>query len=183
MDELLSKACAAYNFFPNQHSWESLFFLLQGRDPLMPLNQLLGVKRCYLGDESGLISLEDLQKCFALAATNIRMARDANPDLLASAPLGELHVGDPVLLKNHERGPFQPRYLSQFWIVSFKSDQQVELVSPDGRKCTANIQDIVYQYPAMEVIHTLPEAEAFGRAAKFMYHPDNIPNLHWSLTN
>ncbi len=114
---------------------------------------------------------------------NIRMARDANPDLLASAPLGELHVGDQVLLKNHERGPFQPLYLSQFRIISFKLDRQVELVSPDGRKRTANIQDNVYQYPATEVIRALPEAEAFGRAAKFVYHPDNIPNLHWSLTN
>ncbi len=43
-DELLSKACAAYNFFLNQHSRESPFFLLRGRDPLTPLNQLLGVK-------------------------------------------------------------------------------------------------------------------------------------------
>ena len=34
-------ACAAYNFLPNEHSMESPFFLMFGRDAVLPLNSLL----------------------------------------------------------------------------------------------------------------------------------------------
>ena len=41
-DVLIHFACAAYNFVPNEHSKESPFFLMFGRDPVLPLNTLLG---------------------------------------------------------------------------------------------------------------------------------------------
>ena len=37
-DDLVPLACAAYNFIPNEHSKESPFFLMFGRDPVLPLN-------------------------------------------------------------------------------------------------------------------------------------------------
>ena len=40
-DILVPLACAAYNFIPNEHSKESPFFLMFGRDPVLPLNTLL----------------------------------------------------------------------------------------------------------------------------------------------
>ena len=43
-DDLIPLACAAYNFLPNQHSKESPFFLMFGRDPVLPLNTLLGLR-------------------------------------------------------------------------------------------------------------------------------------------
>ena len=39
-DALVPLACAAYNFIPNEHSKESPFFLMFGRDPVLPLNTL-----------------------------------------------------------------------------------------------------------------------------------------------
>ena len=39
--EIVPMACAAYNFFPNEHSRESPFFLMFGRDPRIPLTELL----------------------------------------------------------------------------------------------------------------------------------------------
>ena len=41
---LIPLACAAYNFIPNEHSKESPFFLMFGRDPVLPLSTLLGPK-------------------------------------------------------------------------------------------------------------------------------------------
>ena len=35
-DDLVPLACAAYNFIPNEHSKESPFFLMFGRDPVLP---------------------------------------------------------------------------------------------------------------------------------------------------
>ena len=43
-DDVVPLACAAYNFFPNEHSRESPFFLMFGRDPLLPLTKLLRPK-------------------------------------------------------------------------------------------------------------------------------------------
>ena len=43
-DTLVPLACATYNFIPNEHSIESPFFLMFGRDPVLPLNTLLGPK-------------------------------------------------------------------------------------------------------------------------------------------
>ena len=41
-------ACAAYNFLPNEHPRESPFFLMYGRNPLLPLTKLLQPKVRYL---------------------------------------------------------------------------------------------------------------------------------------
>ena len=188
-DELLSKAVCAYNFFPNQVSRESPFFLMTGRDPITPLTKILGPRRRYLGEVGegwSQLSLDQLTRCWALAAFNIKMARDANPEVLKSAPPGSLHVGDPVLLRNFERlkghNKLAPKYLAQYRIVRFVSDRQVEIMSAKGVKRNVNIKDIHYQYPAEQLIRQLPEEQAFGRAAKFVYHPANVSNLHWTLT-
>ena len=40
-DDVVPLACAAYNFLPNEYSKESPFFLMFGRDAILPLNKLL----------------------------------------------------------------------------------------------------------------------------------------------
>ena len=73
-DDVITLACAAYNFFPNEHSRESPFFLMFGRDPLIPLNKLLRPKLRYLGNEEGILSLETLQNIYQLVVTNLKTA-------------------------------------------------------------------------------------------------------------
>ena len=62
-DKLVPLACAAYNFIPNEHSKESPFFLMYGRDPVLPLNTLLGPKIRYLGNDIDVLSLEAMKIC------------------------------------------------------------------------------------------------------------------------
>ena len=54
-DDLVPLACAAYNFIPNEHSKELPFFLMFGRDPVLPLNTLLEPKIRYLGNNSNVL--------------------------------------------------------------------------------------------------------------------------------
>ena len=70
----MSLACAAYNFIPNEHSKESPFFLMFGRDPILPLNTLLGPKMRYLGNDINVLSLETMKNVFEIAAANLKMA-------------------------------------------------------------------------------------------------------------
>ena len=75
-DVLIPLACAAYNVIPNEHSKESPFFLMFGRDPVLPLNTLLGPKMRYLGNDINILSLEAMKNMFEIAATNLKIARE-----------------------------------------------------------------------------------------------------------
>ena len=75
-DVLVPLACTAYNFIPNEHSKESPFFLMFGRDPILPLNTLLGPKIRYLGNNINILSLEAMKNMFEIAATNLQYARE-----------------------------------------------------------------------------------------------------------
>ena len=72
-DDLVPLACAAYNFIPNEHSKESPFFLMFGRDPVLPLNTLLEPKIRYMGNDINIISLE-MKNLYEIAATNLKLA-------------------------------------------------------------------------------------------------------------
>ena len=74
-DVLIPLACAVYNFMPNEHSKESLFFFMFGRDPVLSLDTLLGPKVRYLGMDLNVLSLEALM-VFEIAVTNLRTARE-----------------------------------------------------------------------------------------------------------
>ena len=73
-DDLVPLACAAYNFIPNEHSKESPFFLMFGRDPVLPLNTLLEPKIRYMGNDINIISLETMKNLYEIAATNLKLA-------------------------------------------------------------------------------------------------------------
>ena len=75
-DDILALACTAYNFLPNEHSRESPFFLMYGRDPLLPLNKLLQPKIRYLGNNENILSLEALKNINQLVVTNLRLAQE-----------------------------------------------------------------------------------------------------------
>ena len=45
-----------------------------GRDPVLPLNTLLGPKVRYLGNNINVLSLEAMKNMFEIAATNLKLA-------------------------------------------------------------------------------------------------------------
>ena len=73
-DVLVPLACTAYNFIPNECSKESPFFLVFGRDPILPLNTLFSPKIRYLGNNINILSLEAMKNMFEIASTNLRNA-------------------------------------------------------------------------------------------------------------
>ena len=75
MDEVVPLACAAYNFLPNEYSRESPFFLMFGRDPILPLNNLIKPEVRYLGNDENILSLEALKNIYEIAATKLKVCK------------------------------------------------------------------------------------------------------------
>ena len=146
-DILVPLACAAYNFIPNEHSKESPFFLMFGRDPILPLNTLWGPKVRYLGNDINILSLEAMKNIFEIAATNLKIAQergDPKDNLLPS----KLQPGDTVLVQNHIKGPFDPQYIGDYRVVSLKGNQVEVQPAIGGPTDMKHIKHIKYILPA-----------------------------------
>ena len=67
-DKYLNQVLASYRIAPNLATAETPFFLVHGRDPNLPLLQLLETMQCFLGDpDSGMLNLETHRLALAIA--------------------------------------------------------------------------------------------------------------------
>ena len=142
-DQVVHLATAAYNFFPNEHSKESPFFLMFGRDPRVPLNTLLTPKIRYMGTEENILSLEALQRIYHLVAENLRIAKERLHKNQQAYPT-KLKTEDMVMIKTHAEGQFQPIYKGYYRIVSFKGNQVQVIPVEGGKPHLVHITDVKY---------------------------------------
>ena len=91
-DDLVPLACVAYNFLPNEHSKGSPFFLMFGRDQVLPLNTLLEPKVRYMENDINIISLETVKTLYEITATNLKLAQEKG-DPKEQAPPTKLQPG------------------------------------------------------------------------------------------
>ena len=68
-----------------------------GRDPILPLNTLLGPKMRYLGNDMNILLLEAMKNMFEIAATNLKIAQERR-DLVNNPKPNKLQPGDTVLV-------------------------------------------------------------------------------------
>ena len=99
-----------------------------GRDPRIPLQQMLTPKLRYLGDEDNILSLESLKRIYYLVAQNLKLARERLGKDKKTYP-SKLSKNDLVMLKIHAKEPFGPTYKGYYRIVSFR-ENQVEVYAP-----------------------------------------------------
>ena len=92
-----------------------------GRDPVLPLNTLLGPKIRYMGNDINVLSLEAMKNMFEIAATNLKLARERGDPKDNPLP-NKLQPGDTVFVKNHVKGPFDPKYIGDYRVVSLKGN-------------------------------------------------------------
>ena len=66
-DKYLNQVLASYRIIPNLATMETPFFLVYGRDPNLPLHQLLEPMECFLGDpDFGMLNLETHRLALAI---------------------------------------------------------------------------------------------------------------------
>ena len=67
-DKYLNQVLASYRITPNLAMAKTPFILVYGRDPNLPLHQLLEPMQCFLGDpDSGMLNLETQRLALAIA--------------------------------------------------------------------------------------------------------------------
>ena len=81
-----------------------------GRDPVLPLNTLLEPKIRYMRNDVNALSLEAMKNMFKIAATNLKLARERGDPKDNPLP-SKLQPGDMVLVQNHLKIPFNPKYI------------------------------------------------------------------------
>ena len=150
-----------------------------GRDAVLPLNSLLSPQLCYLGNDLNVFSLEALKNMYQIATENLCRSRAHHDSTLPKQLPHHFTKGDTVLIKNHTAGPFDPRYIGDYRIVSFKGNQVELIPSTGGKSKMEHISNIKYIMPAEQYISQLPDYEIFGQQTKLCLNPKIIPDLSW----
>ena len=116
-----------------------------------------------------------------MVAQNLKTAHAKVTDNVNPIPT-KLKEGDLVLIKDHTAKSFQPHYVGNYRIVSFKGNQ-VEVHKTEGGNTTwVHLTDVKYILPVDNIITKLSDYQSFGRKSKLRLNPDRIPNLHWNLS-
>ena len=152
-----------------------------GKDAILPLNKLLQPQVQYLGNDENILSMQALKNIYEVVAQNLKIACAKLMENVNPAPT-KLKEGDLVLIKDHTAKAFQPHYVSNYRIVSFRGNQ-VEVCKTEGGNTTwVHLTDVKYILPIDNVIIKLPDYQSFGRKTKLRLNLDRIPNLHWNLS-
>ena len=116
-DDVIPLACVAYNFLPNEHSKESPFFLMFGRDAILPQIKLIQPQIGYLGNDKNILSMQALKNIYEVVMQNLKLACTKLSD--NGKPVKtKLKEGDLVLIKDHMAKAFQPWYVGNYWTIS-----------------------------------------------------------------
>ena len=123
-----------------------------------------------------------MKNMFEIATTNLKLARERG-DPKDQPLFNKLQPGDTVLVQNHCKGPFDPKYIGDYRVVSLKGNQ-VEVQSANGGPTEMkHITHVKYILPTDRYINQLPDYSAFGRKTTLRINPDYIPDLDWKLAN
>ena len=180
-DECLNVATMAYNTMPHSGSRETPFFLMFGRDPILPITKLLNDRLRTYHDDAGLISIDLMRRAYAVAAFNLRKARERMSDNKDGPLPPKIGVGDPVMIRRHPKKSFESRYEALHRVIEVK-DRQVVVRNLKGDKHTLNVKDVHIFLPADAILSGEDITAVRGRATRLLINLNNEKDLGWNLT-
>ena len=98
-----------------------------------------------MGNDVNVLSLEAMKNMFEIAATNLKLEWERGDPKDNPLP-SKLQPGDAVLVQNHVKGPFDPKYIGDYRVVSLKGNQvEVQLQTEDQQRWnTSNMLNMSY---------------------------------------
>ena len=125
--------------------------------------------------------MQALKNIYEVVAQILKIAHAKIMDNVNPVPT-KLREGNLVLIKDHTAKAFQPHYVGNYRIVSFKGNQVEVHKTKGGNTTWVHLMDVKYILPVDNVITKLPDYQSFGRKTKLRLNLDRIPNLHWNLS-
>ena len=181
-DKYLNQVLASYRITPNLATAESPFFLVFGRDPNLPLHQLLEPMQHFLGDpDSGKLNLETHRLALAIAKKTL----DENRFTASQKTLGRnqpaFQIGDCVYFKNKQPGKWDLKWRPGYRIVCIECDGRFIHIENQatGKIQSCSVKDIILEPP----IKFWNIDTQFGRVAHYINHPANLPTIQLADTS
>ena len=123
-----------------------------------------------------------MKNMYKIAAMNLKLARERG-DPKDQPLFNKLQLGDTVLVQNHVRGPFDPKYVGDYRVISLKGNQVEVQPTNGGPTEMKHITHVKSILPTDRYINHLSDYSVFGRKTTLRMNPDHIPDLHWKLAN
>ena len=133
-----------------------------------------------MGNDVNIISLEAMKNIYEVATTNLKLAREKG-DPQGPLPPTKLQLGDTILIQNHNKGPFDPKYIGDYRVVSLKGNQVEIQPAVGGPTEMKHIKHVKYILPINKYINNISDYSGYGRKTTLRIHPDQILDLHWKL--
>ena len=87
--------------------------------------------------------MEALKNMFEIAATNLKMAREMGDPENNPLPT-KLQPGDTVLVQNHTKGPFDPKYVGDYQVVVIRGNHMEIRPSIGGHTEMRHVKHVKY---------------------------------------
>ena len=116
-DDVAPLATTSYNWLPNQHSKESPFFVMFGRDALTNLKHLINSKLRYMGMEELILDLEIMSNIYQAQIHNLKLARQHVIEDQKPVPNPKISTGDLVLVRDHMSKSFMRKYKTDYHVI------------------------------------------------------------------
>ena len=122
-DKYLNQVLASYRITPNLASAELPFFLVYGRDPNLPLHQLLEPMQHILGDpDSGKLNLDTHRLALAIAKKTLDENRFTATQKTLTRNQPAFQIEDHVYFKNKQPGKWDLKWRPGYRIFCIECD-------------------------------------------------------------
>ena len=112
-----------------------------------------------------------MKNLFEIVATNLKIAWEKGDPGNNPLPT-KLQPGHTVLVQNHTKGPFDPKYVGDYQVVALRGNEVEIRPSIGGSTEMKHVKHVKYILPADWYIKQIPEYSAFGRKTTLRINPD-----------
>ena len=180
-DKYINQVLASYRITPNLATAGSPLFLVYGRDPNLPLHQLLEPMQCFLGDpDSGKLHLETHRLALVIAKKMLDENRFTATQKTVSRVNPAFQIGDRVYFKNKEPGKWDLKWRCRYQIVCIECNGHYIHIKNQatGKTQSCNVTDIILEHP----VKFWNIDTQFGRGSRYINHPSNLPTIQLTDT-
>ena len=175
-DLVIDQILWIYRCCPHTSTGECPYMLVHAREPNLPLHKLIQIVEPYRSTDPLHKRFEQTRVITTMAAKKLEEMR-ANQKRHTNnrKTIHQFKVGDLVLLKKHVKEKLQLKWEPNYRIIRLPSAWSAIIESQiTGHTKKCNIGDLKAKHPAED--WKLPPG-TIGRAAKFVNHPDNLPDI------